>query len=103
LEQLEELRGARLEVLHIVGGGTQNKLLSQMTADCLGRPVICGPVEATAAGNILTQALARGELNDVADIRAVVRRSFSLETFEPQTSARSAWDSAYAKFLSLSG
>ncbi len=102
LEQLEELRGARLEVLHIVGGGTQNRLLSQMTADCLGRPVICGPVEATATGNILTQALARGELNDVADIRAVVRRSFPLETFEPNIRARTEWESAYERFLRLS-
>lgn len=101
LEQLEELRGSRLEVLHIVGGGTQNKLLSQMTADCLGRPVVCGPVEATAAGNILTQALARGELSDVADIRAVVRHSFPLETFEPNVGARTEWDSAYERFLQL--
>ncbi|MBV9865912.1 MAG: rhamnulokinase [Abitibacteriaceae bacterium] len=101
LERLEELRGSRLEVLHIVGGGTQNKLLSHLTADCIQRPVIAGPVEATATGNILVQAMARGELSNLSDIRAVVRRSFSPETFEPDTQAAGHWDAAYEKYLSL--
>ncbi|MDQ3813081.1 MAG: FGGY-family carbohydrate kinase, partial [Armatimonadota bacterium] len=101
LERLEELLGKRLDVLHIVGGGTQNKLLSRLTADCIQRPVVAGPVEATAIGNILTQAIAYGELKDVADIRAVVRRSFRLETFEPNPSGAGEWDAAYDKFLQL--
>lgn len=101
LERLEELRGSRLDVLHIVGGGTQNKLLSRLTADCLQRPVITGPVEATATGNILVQAMARGELGSLEDIRAVVRRSFSPETFEPDAQAAGQWDAAYEKYLSL--
>lgn len=102
-ERLEELRGARLEALHIVGGGTQNKLLTQLTADCLQRPVIAGPVEATAVGNILTQAMGLGELKGLDDIRAVVRRSFAPETFEPDAGAAAAWDEAYVKYLRLNG
>jgi rhamnulokinase len=98
-ERLEELRGTPLDVLHIVGGGTQNKLLSRLTADCLQKPVVTGPVEATSLGNILTQAMARGQLGNVADIRSVVRRSFPLETFEPDAAARGAWDGAYERFL----
>jgi hypothetical protein len=87
-ERLEELRGAPLDVLHIVGGGTQNKLLSRLTADCLQKPVITGPVEATSLGNILTQAMGSGHLGGVADIRAVVRRSFEMETFEPDSTGK---------------
>jgi rhamnulokinase len=101
LERLEELSGQKIEVLHIVGGGTQNKLLSRLTADCIGRPVVTGPIEATATGNILTQAMARGELKNLAEIRQIVRASFPLETFEPKPSSRAAWDAAYEKFLSL--
>ena len=103
LERLEELRGSRLEVLHIVGGGTQNKLLSRLTADCIQRPVVTGPVEATAIGNILTQAVARGELSGVSDLRAVVRRSFPVETFEPNDHAAEEWDEAYGRYLTLTG
>ena len=101
LERLEELSGQKIEVLHIVGGGTQNKLLSRLTADCIGRPVVNGPIEATATGNILTQAMARGELKNLAEIRQIVRASFPLETFEPKPTSRSAWDAAYEKFLKL--
>jgi rhamnulokinase len=101
LERLEELNGQKVDVLHIVGGGTQNKLLSRLTADCIGRPVVAGPIEATATGNILTQAMARGELKNLAEIRQIVRASFPLETFEPKSTSRGAWDAAYEKFLAL--
>lgn len=103
LERLEELRGSPLTVLHIVGGGTQNKLLSRLTADCIQRPVVTGPVEATATGNILVQAMACGALGSVADIRQVVRRSFELETFEPDAAAAPQWDAAYERYLRLMG
>ena len=92
--------GRQLGVIHIVGGGTQNRLLSQFTADATGRPVIAGPVEATATGNLLMQALALGHIRSLAEGRELVRRSFTLETFEP-SSARSAWDAAYGRMLSL--
>lgn len=100
-ERLEEVRGAKLDVLYIVGGGTQNKLLNQFAADCLNRPVVCGPVEATAVGNVLTQALARGELSGLAELRAVVRNSFELETYHPNPETRGAWDEAYGRYLEL--
>lgn len=101
LERLEELQGEKIDALHIVGGGTQNKLLSRLTADCIGRTVITGPIEATATGNILTQAMAHGELKNLEEIRSVVRASFPLETFEPKPTSRGAWDDAYEKFLKL--
>jgi len=100
-ENLGELQGAPLEVLHIVGGGSQNTLLNQLAADSLGCPVICGPIEATAAGNILTQMMARGEIANLADARAIVRCSFELETYQPRKENRAAWNDAYAKFLTF--
>lgn len=72
-----------LERLHIIGGGSQNALLNQLTADALGIPVWAGPVEATAMGNILVQAMAAGEVADVAELRDVVRRSVTPRIFEP--------------------
>lgn len=99
LEMLEQLTGQRVSVLHIVGGGTQNRLLSQFAANAIGRPVVAGPVEATAAGNILLQMLATGAISTLAEGRAVIRRSFATETFEPRDTA--AWDEAYARFQTL--
>lgn len=78
-DQLESVLGRRIEVLHLVGGGTKNQLLNQLTAETLGRPVVCGPVEATAIGNLLVQAMGCGEIVDHAELRAVVTRSFALE------------------------
>ena len=74
LEKTEEMLGHRLEPIHIVGGGTQNRLLNQFTADATGRLVIAGPVEATAIGNILVQAVALGDLG-IAGRRAHRRAS----------------------------
>ncbi len=99
LAQLEGLAGHPLPVLHVVGGGSRNRLLNQFTANATGRAVIAGPVEATATGNILGQALALGHIGSLAEGRALVRRSFDLVTFEPERSA--AWDDAYARYLQL--
>lgn len=99
LETAEELLGQRLDPIHIVGGGAQNRLLSQFTADAAGRPVLTGPVEATAMGNCLMQAIALGHLGSLWDARAVVRSSTEVLTFEP--GARAGWDDAYARFLRL--
>ena len=61
--------------MHVIGGGSQNKLLNRLTSEALDVPVIAGPIEATGMGNILTQALAKGEIKDIDELRAVVRQS----------------------------
>jgi rhamnulokinase len=98
---LEELTGGRIETIHIVGGGSQNRQLCQATADACGRPVLAGPAEATALGNVLVQAIAAGDLGSVSDARELVRASFPPERYEPRDTA--AWDTAYERFLRLAG
>jgi len=93
LEQIESVSGQRLEPIHIVGGGTQNQLLSQLAADATNRLVVTGPVEATATGNILMQAMALGHVASVQEGRELVRRSAEMKTFEPHHTAQ--WDDAY--------
>ncbi len=99
LERIEEMLGRQLNAIHIVGGGSQNRLLCQWTADATGRPVIAGPIEATALGNIIVQLMAAHHLASLAEGRELVRRSFELSTYEPQASA--AWDHAYGRWLKL--
>jgi len=89
LASLEELTGETVEVLHIVGGGSQNKVLSQFAADVCQRPVMTGPVEATALGNLLTQVRASGELSSLAEMREVIRTSSGVQCYEPKRS--NAW------------
>ncbi|NLG38023.1 MAG: rhamnulokinase [Clostridiales bacterium] len=101
MERLERLSGQSLDRLHIVGGGIQNRLLCQLSASAIGRPVIAGPIEATAIGNILMQAAADGELSGLAEIRETVRRSFAPETYHPND--KPAWDAAYERFLEIGG
>ena len=96
LEGLEDILGRRIKVIHIVGGGCQNELLNQMTADACGRAVLCGPVEATAAGNVLTQAIATGDVKDLTQIRSIIRNSFDVKRFDPRDTP--TWDRAYARF-----
>lgn len=95
LQQIEQLTGRRVRTVHLVGGGVQNELLCQLTADAAGRPVVAGPVEATAAGNILVQALAHGHVRSLAEIRQVVARSAALKHYEPRDTA--GWDEAAAR------
>jgi len=83
IDLLEEHAGCRIEVIHIVGGGSQNQLLNQLTADACQRLVLAGPVEATAIGNVLVQAKGAGELSHLSEIREVVRKSFDIEEFQP--------------------
>jgi rhamnulokinase len=99
LERVEDMLGYRLEPLHIVGGGTKNRLLSQFTADAIGRPVVSGPVEATAAGNVMVQAMALGRIASLEEGRQVVRNSFEVTRYEPVN--RAGWDDAYERFLTL--
>jgi rhamnulokinase len=83
LEDLEALSGRRIEIIHIVGGGSRNRLLNQLVADATGRRVVAGPTEATAMGNLLVQAMGAGELSNLNEIRRVVRQSCNPDTFEP--------------------
>jgi len=83
LGSIEELTGESIEVIHIVGGGSQNKFLSQLAADACQRPVVTGPVEATAIGNLLTQIRADGELGSLAEMREVARASNTMQRYEP--------------------
>jgi rhamnulokinase len=101
LEALQELVGGRIETIHVVGGGTQNRQLCQMTADACNRRVVAGPVEATAIGNVMMQAIAAGEVSSIAQAREIVRQSFPVEEYQPRDSA--AWDEAYARFVKIAG
>jgi len=96
---LEEMLGYELEVIHIIGGGSQNGLLCQWTADAVGKPVVAGPVEATAIGNALVQAISLGYLDSLVDGRALVVKSFPLETYEPR--AMGCWDEAFTRIKNL--
>jgi len=87
LADMRRLTGRRIDVIHIVGGGSRNELLNQMTADATGCAVIAGPTEATAAGNVLIQALGDGELATPQDLRTVVSRSFDPKVYEPRAIA----------------
>jgi rhamnulokinase len=92
LSTLESILDRRFDVLHIVGGGGKNALLSQMTADAIGRPVVVGPFEATAMGNVLVQAMATNQVRDISHLRRIVAESFDLLRYEP--SANANWDEA---------
>jgi rhamnulokinase len=99
LERTEELTGNQLDPIHIIGGGAKNRLLNQYTADATNRTVVTGPVEATAIGNVLMQAIGLGHLNSLAEAREVVRNSFDLEEYHPGD--RDGWDEAYGNLVKL--
>ena len=99
LAGLEELTGTRVNTIHVIGGGTQNRQLCQATADACGRVVLAGPVEATAIGNVLVQAIAAGDFASIGEAREVVRRSFPPERYEPRDGA--VWDEAFQRFRKL--
>ena len=96
---LEELIGGRIETIHIVGGGTQNRLLCQMAADACNRRVVAGPVEATAIGNVMMQAVADGAVGSIAQAREIIRTSFAVQEYRPKLPQ--AWSDAYARFQRL--
>ncbi len=99
MDSLEKLTDRKLAVLHIVGGGSRNELLNQATADATGRTVVAGPVEATAAGNILVQAVAMKEIKGLKGVREVVRKPCPCRTYRPRHDAR--WPEALRRFKSL--
>lgn len=99
LSNIEQLAGRSIRQLHIVGGGSQSRLLNQFAADATGRRVLAGPVEATAIGNILIQAIADGKLDSLAGLRATVRNSVPLEEFQPSGSPE--WEAAFDRFQKI--
>jgi rhamnulokinase len=101
IEDLDEMLDKRHDPIHIVGGGTQNTLLCQLTADATGRTVIAGPIEATAIGNVLVQAMAVGYVSSLQEAREIVRNSFDLVTYQPHESK--AIEKAYAAFRQMAG
>ena len=96
LDSLGELSGIRFEDIRIMGGGAKNRLLNQFTANAAGRPVIAGPVEATALGNNAMQMLATGVVSSLTEARAIIDRSFPTERFEPVDS--DLWNREYNRF-----
>lgn len=99
IDQLRLVLGHPIEKIHVIGGGSRNELLCQFTADATGLPVVAGPAEATAIGNILVQAMAMGQVSSPAEMRAIIRGSFALRTYEPADTA--AWDAAYSRFRDI--
>lgn len=97
LTQLELFTGTPIHTLHIVGGGSRNRLLNQIAADATGRRVLAGPVEATAIGNVLLQAKALGHIGSLPDLRRIVRASFPIETYLPDRTTTERWDEAAAR------
>jgi rhamnulokinase len=101
LDCLEQVSGKRVDVIHIVGGGSRNALLNQFTADACNRPVLAGPVEATVFGNVLMQARACSEIDSLAELRSIVRNSCEIQNFTPKPSQVSAWQEARMRFTAL--
>ena len=99
-ESIQSLMGRCAKVIHVVGGGTKDHFLSQMTADACGIPVAAGPEEATAIGNLMMQTIAAGEVANLSEARQIVAASFELKRYEP-CEERSAWDEAYQRFCAL--
>jgi rhamnulokinase len=99
LECLEEIAGKPLDPIHIIGGGSRNRLLNQFTADATGKSVVAGPVEATATGNVVMQAVSLGHLGSLEEARQVIRRTFPPEIYSP--SRRDGWDEMYHRLLNL--
>lgn len=100
-EKLELVAEKSIDVIHIVGGGAQNRMLCQFTADATGVPVVAGPTEATAVGNIMVQAIATRLIDSISDAREIISKSFELKTYEPRDSEQ--WDHAYERFLVITG
>lgn len=99
LDQLLHISGHKVSRLHIVGGGTQNKLLCQMAADALAREVVTGPVEGTVLGNAIVQLIALGELKDVGEARKVLANTIDIASYQPKNVE--SWEGAYQRFKTL--
>lgn len=101
MEMLKRFAPFPIKRLHIIGGGSRNERLNRMTADVLRMPVVAGPVECTALGNVMLQAKAAGVVSNLERMRAVIRKSVELKEFQPSGENNELWDEAYARFLTL--
>jgi rhamnulokinase len=99
LERLQRVTGCEVEVVHVIGGGARNELLCGLTADVLGLPVLAGPVEATALGNVLVQARAAGDVDSLEEMRALAAACAEPRTYEPRGGGRDIYD----RFLAVTG
>ena len=99
LEKIEAISGQAVDVVHIVGGGTQNELLNQFTADAIGKTVITGPIEATVLGNAIVQFIANGAITNLSEARAVITNMGVTQIYQPQDTDK--WESAYQKLLKI--
>ena len=99
LEILESMAPFAIDVLHIIGGGSKNRLLNQYTANAIGKRVMAGPSEATAIGNVMMQAVGAGAISSLDEARAIIRASIETEEFLPQESE--AWNEAYKIFKTI--
>ena len=100
-DRLESLCGKKYGTINIVGGGTKEKTLCGFVADCTGKTVFAGPVEATALGNVAMQLVAVGEIVSVSDARAAIKRSTGVEVYEPHKESAASWDEAYERFRAI--
>ncbi|MDD2601139.1 MAG: FGGY-family carbohydrate kinase, partial [Kiritimatiellae bacterium] len=98
-ELINAVTGTTTEVVHIVGGGSNNPLLNQFTANSTGMPVLAGPKEATAVGNIMVQAIGAGIVSDLQQAMPYIKSAFPINVFEPMETF--AWDQAYVRFMKL--
>jgi rhamnulokinase len=101
IDQLERITATPIHTVHVVGGGARNRVLCQMTADAAGRRVLAGPVEATAIGNVMVQAIALGLVGSLAEAREVIRRSTRVEVYEPVHTDQ--WEAAWQRLVSARG
>jgi rhamnulokinase len=101
INQIESVTGLPIDKLHIIGGGANNAIMNQLTADATGIPVFAGPTEATAIGNIMLQAKALGKVKSLSEIREIVKNSFEVTEYNP--SPKLDWEGAYKKFEKLLG
>ncbi|GAB4343962.1 MAG: rhamnulokinase family protein [Candidatus Abyssubacteria bacterium] len=101
LDQLRRISPLPINRIHVIGGGARNRLLCQFTADATGIPIFAGPVEATAIGNIMVQALSYGRVSSLAEMRDVIRRSFDVVTYLPDQTTQ--WNRAYERFYDVLG
>lgn len=96
LQHLEQITGRRVDQVRVIGGGSKNRVLNQLTADATGKKVLAGPAEATALGNVAMQILATGGASSLHEVRAIVERSFPIEVFEPGDTDQ--WDRHAERF-----